>query len=300
VTRIAISGASGFVGGHLCRWLSERDLEPMAIPRPALTDDGLIEALRGAQCVVHLAARAHRLSNDIPNTGEEFHASNVELTRRLALASRVAGVRRLVFVSSAGVLGNASPPAGFTDDSHPAPHDDYTRSKLAAEQALLDEFQNDLEVVILRPPLVYGPGAPGNFRRILRAASSGWPLPVGRLTAPRSMISVRNLCDALTQAAVSDRLAGKPMLVADHEVTSVADLVQSIAASVGSRPLIIGIPSSIFAFSLKMVGRASDSHRLLQPFVVKGELARQALEWSPPYRLADELDWTVRMSGVAG
>lgn len=299
MTTIAISGASGFVGGHLCRWLRDRNFNPRPLSRATLAGDELAEALRGVQTVVHLAARAHLLRDDATDPRAKFHASNVGLTRDLAMACKASGARRLVFVSSAGVLGNASPPAGFEDVSPPAPHDDYTRSKWAAEQMLLEEFSDGLEIVILRPPLVYGPGAPGNFQRIFHAAMSDWPLPVGRLTAPRSMISVRNLCDVLTHAATSSRAAGQPMLVADNEVTNVAELVRSVAAAAGSRARVFDVPLSLLALGLRVIGRAADLHRLLQPFVLRGTLASLELGWCPPLRLADELEWTVRMSRMS-
>jgi nucleoside-diphosphate-sugar epimerase len=294
VTRIAVTGSSGFIGRHFGRWLEQHGVEPVRLDRAWFAAGAPRESLRAVQAIVHLAARAHRLREEAADPGREFEASNVELTDRVASAAAAAGVRRLVFVSSAGVLGNASPPAGFRDGDAPAPHDLYTRSKLAAEERLASGYGGALDVVILRPPMVYGPGAPGNFARILRAAASGWPLPVGSLEAPRSLVSVRNLCDLLLLAATSSQGAGARMLVSDAETTSVADLVRRIGAAAGRSVRPIRLPSWLLEAGLRAAGRGADGDRLLRPFVVRGERARQEFGWEPPFRLAGEIEWTVR------
>lgn len=293
MTIIAVSGSSGFVGRHFCGWLSRHGDEPRRLPRPLIEGGGLNEALRGVDAVVHLAARAHHLRDDESEPYAAYFASNVGLTRRVAEAAASSGVRRLVFVSSAGVLGDASPAAGFDDSNVPAPHDDYTRSKLAAEQMLLDEYSDAIQVIIVRPPLVYGPGAPGNFARIVRAAVSGWPLPVGSLRAPRSMISVRNLCDFLAHASRSREGAGRRMLVADAEVTSVADLTRAIATAAGKRARLLNVPPPVLGLCLRLVNRQADLRRLLHPFVLRGTLAAAELNWRPPFRFDDEISWTI-------
>jgi len=254
-------------------------------------------ALRGADAVIHLAGRAHRLRDVAADPAREFHEANVGITRAIAQACVSAGVSRFVFVSSAGVLGDRSPTEGFTDTSPAAPHDDYTRSKLAAEQMLAAEFGAHLEVVILRPPMVYGPGAPGNFDRILKAVRTGFPLPLGGLRAPRSLISVRNLCDVMLRAATCNLVEARPMLVSDREVTSVAALAAAIAAAVGRRNRVFAVPPPMLAAALKLAGREADLHRLLEPFVLRGSLACSTLGWSPEFEFASELEWTIRASG---
>lgn len=257
----------------------------------------LPDALRGADAFIHLAARAHRLIDDAADPVREFHAVNVEITRAIAHACVSAGVNRFVFVSSAGVLGNRSPTEGFTDTSPAAPHDDYTRSKLAAEQILASEFGKNLQVVTLRPPMVYGPGAPGNFDRLLRAVQTGLPLPIGSLRAPRSLISVRNLCDVMLRAATCKSVEGRPLLVSDREVTSVAELAAAIAAAAGRQNRVFPVPTAILAAALKFAGRAEDLNRLFEPFVLRGSLVSSALGWSPEFELAKEIEWTIRATG---
>ena len=211
---VAVTGASGFIGREFVR--STRALARTVVPlgRADLGTD-LESRLRGCESVVHLAARAHVLDSGAAADAAGFERSNVDLTRQVANAALAAGVRRLVFVSSAGVLGRASPPDGFSDYSPVAPHDAYTRSKLAAEDMLQREFARALEVVIVRPPLVYGPHAPGNFARLLGLVRRGWPLPFGALHAPRSMVGLRNLCDVLRVATAHPQAPGLRMLVAD-------------------------------------------------------------------------------------
>jgi len=259
----------------------------------------LRSVLRGANAVIHLAARAHRLRETAADPAREFHEANVGATRVIAQACVTAGVRRLVFVSSAGVLGNRSPMEGFTDDSPAEPHDDYTRSKLAAEEMLRSEFDEQMEIVVLRPPMVYGPGAPGNFARIVKAVQSGFPLPIGDLRAPRSLISVRNLCDAMFLAATSDIGTVRPMLVADREVTSVAELAAAMAEAMGRRDRTFAVPTQFLAAALRLVGRSVDLHRLSEPFVLRGSLASSVMGWSPRFDFASELAWTIQSTSGA-
>ena len=295
--RLAVSGATGFVGGHLSRWLPSQQCVAQPLSRAMIGSADLPVALRGMDAVIHLAARAHRLRDAATDPAREFHEVNVGITRVMAQACVSAGVKRFVFVSSAGVLGSRSPTDGFTDASSAAPHDDYTRSKLAAEQMLTTEFGGRLEVVILRPPMVYGPGAPGNFDRILKAVLTGFPLPLGGLRAPRSLISVRNLCDVMLRAATCSSVEARPILVSDREVTSVAELAAAIAEAVGRRNRGFIVPASMLSAALKLAGRSGDLHRLLEPFVLRGSLACSSLGWSPEFEFAHELEWTVRATG---
>jgi len=293
MTTIAVTGAQGFIGRHLCALISRSELKYVALSRQSLSAGGLTQELSGCSAVIHLAARAHVLHESASSADVEFRAANVTLTQRVAEAARSAGVRRFVFVSSAGVLGPASPADGFDDTSPPRPHDAYTRSKLEAERWLTEEFSAALDVTIVRPPLVYGPGARGNFDRLLRAVLSGWPLPVGAIDARRSMVGVRNLSDLLLRAATSPRVAGACMLVADEEMMTVGEFACAIAESAGRKPRIVAVPLQVLKLGFAAVGRRADFVRLTQPFVLRAVQARRLLSWVPPYRMRDELDWTV-------
>ena len=297
---IAVTGATGFVGRHLCEMASSAGIGTRAVPRAALWQQDLDQFLQGADAVVHLAARAHRNRRDVDDLTEAYQADNVELTDRLGEACKTAGVPRLVFVSSAGVLGRYSPPEGFSDESPPAPHDAYTRSKLAAEQLVRHRFADCLETVIIRPPLIYGPGATGSFSRIMQLATSGWPLPLGAMTAPRSLISVRNLCDLLLRVIHARQASGRCLLVADKEVTSVAELVASIRSAGGRRPRLVRVPPAAVALALSLAGRRDEYASLAKSFVVRASSALGRLDWAPPFRLPDEIRWTVACASSAG
>jgi nucleoside-diphosphate-sugar epimerase len=296
VSALAVTGASGFVGREFVRSTRELGWTVVPLGRGELVS-GLERRLVGCESLVHIAGRAHVLEAGAAADTAEFDRSNVELTREVARAARSAAVRRLVFVSSAGVLGSASPPEGFNDDSPTAPHDAYTRSKLAAECMLRVEFARDLEVVVVRPPLVYGPDAPGNFGRLLRLVRRGWPLPFGGLDARRSMVGLRNLCDFLRLATAHSAAPGLSMLVADAESPSVAELAVAFGCALGNPTRLLNVPPPVLRAAFAACGRGRDFERLTAPFLVRPRLALEALGWTPPYRFAQELAWSVGAAG---
>jgi nucleoside-diphosphate-sugar epimerase len=295
VTRLAVTGAGGFIGRELVRSMRATEFAVVPLGRAELVASPECW-MAGCDAIVHLAARAHVLQAAAAADSDAFEQSNVELTRRVAEAACSAGVGRLVFVSSAGVLGRRSPPGGFDDNSRPAPHDAYTRSKLVAEEMLLEEFRHRIEVVIVRPPLVYGPDAPGNFGRLVRLVRRGWPLPFGALDAPRSMIGLRNLCDALRRAATAPQAGGLRMLVADRESPSVARLIAEMAAALGRRARLLPVPAAVLRLALGAMGRRQDFERLATPFLLRPTLAPQRLGWHAPHRFEDELRWAITAS----
>ncbi len=293
MTVIAVTGASGFIGSEFIRSTTALGWQAIPILRNDLSEDRLLARLSGCDAVVHLAGRAHIVVVKSSQDEQEFRPANVQLTQSVADAACRAGVRRFVFVSSAGVLGRASPPAGFSDASVSAPHDAYTQSKLAAEDMLFREFDGGMEIVVVRSPLVYGPDAPGNFGRLVGLVRLGIPLPLGALRAPRSMVGLRNLCDLLCRTSVHPAAPGMRMLVADAETRCVADLVSDIAMELGRRARVLAVPGSVLRAGLWLAGRSADFDRLAAPFVVHAEQARHRLGWSPPYRFEDELAWSL-------
>jgi len=299
VTTIAVTGATGFIGRQLVTSGTNAGLRMIGLGRRELEGD-VDRQLRGCDALVHLAARAHVLEAAAAGDAAEFDRVNVDLTRRVAHAARASGVRRLVHVSSAGVLGRVSPPEGFNDWSQASPHDAYTHSKLAAEEALRREFDRDLELVIVRPPLVYGPGAPGNFARLVSVVQSGWPLPFGGLSAPRSMIGLRNLCDFLRLVAVHPAAQGPSLLVADAETPSVAELMTELALALGRPARLFSVPLSVLQAAFGAIGRGAELERLAAPFVLRPGLALERLGWNPPYAFRQEISWAVTELARAG
>jgi nucleoside-diphosphate-sugar epimerase len=293
---IVVTGATGFIGRYFCAAAAAAGHEVRQVSREILAGTDLSAMLRDAGAVLHLAARLQRGTGESGDFENEFRRDNVELTDRIGEACLVAGVKRLVFVSSAGVLGQYSPAGGFTDASPPAPHDAYTRSKLQAEELLKERYGSALDVVVIRPPLVYGPGAKGSFSRIMQLAQSRWALPLGAMQAPRSLISVRNLCDLLLRAATAADAPGLSLLAADAETTSVAELVARLRRAVGRRPGLVWVPKALVVAGLGLAGRRADVPGLSLPFALRATVAARHLGWTPPYRFADEVRWTATCS----
>lgn len=295
MTTLAVTGAGGFIGREFVRSTQASGCAVVPLGRSDL-DAALEHRLGGCDAIVHLAARAHVLDRASSNDSDAFERSNVDLTRAVAESACRAGIGRFVFVSSAGVLGRRSPSGGFDDHSRPAPHDAYTRSKLTAEEMLLEKIRHRIEIVIVRPPLVYGPDAPGNFGRLVRLVRRGWPLPFGALDAPRSMIGLRNLCDALRQAATAPQASGLRLLVADRESPSVAELVAEMAIALGCRARLWPIPAAALRLAFGAMGRRLDFDRLAAPFLLRPTLAQERLGWQAPHRFPDELRWAITAS----
>jgi UDP-glucose 4-epimerase len=295
VATIAITGASGFIGRKFSAHVEACGHRPLPLSRADLSSN-LQQTLSSADVVVHLAGRAHVLKEDSADPAQAFRAANVELTTQVLNAAIDAGVRRFVLMSSAGVLGNVTSANGFDDAASPNPYDDYSRSKFEAEQVLRALPAGRIEAVIVRPPLVYGPGARGNFGRILHAVRRGWPLPVGALHAPRSMIGLRNLCDITLMAAVDPRAAQEVVLVSDSQAVSVRELALALGTALGKVPTIFSIPVSVLGSILKLIGKRADVARLTAPFVIRPERVREVFGWSPPYSFAQEIEWTIAKS----
>ena len=289
MTVIAVSGATGFLGRHLCQELVARGHQVGALSRPQLNSGELAATLSGAQTLVHLAARAHVLKEDRADPPAEFWKCNVALTRTVAVAAQRAGVKRFIFLSSAGVLGATSPIDGFAEDATPHPHDAYTASKLQAEQWLNSELGPGMGLVILRPPLIYGAGARGNLMRLVRLALKGWPLPIGALRAPRSLVAVRNIVDLISLLAADACPVRATMQVADRETISVAELFRIVTQQAGHRPWLAPVPPGLIRLLLTLGGRDDDIARLTGPFLLRPRVAQLQFNWLPPHSQEAEL-----------
>jgi len=303
--RALVTGASGFVGRHLVTGLQTRghfvraavrvaavrvaaDMPP-AHETVAVGDVALVHdwrpALVGIDTVFHLAGRAHRLAADEAAL-RDFTSINVDATVRLAHAAAASGVRRLVFISSARVMGERSSGRPFSEADPPQPHDAYAISKWQAEQQLRAAAAA-IDVVVVRPPLVYGPGVGANFLRLLRVAASAWPLPLLRATAERSMAYVGNLVDALVRCGEHPRAAGQTYFVADAEFLSVSALLTLLRRLQGRPAHLWPVPVSALSLLLRVAGRGADIDRLFSPFRLDIHRIADNLDWQPPHT-ADE------------
>jgi len=303
--RVLVTGADGFVGTELCRRLvadgfrvrgalwEANDL-PDGCEVTVVGDIGPTtdwsSALADVGVVVHLAARVHMMSDGAAEPLAEYRRVNVEGTRRLAEMAVDAGVRRFVFMSSIKVNGEQTEGKPFLPDDPPAPVDPYGLSKWEAEQAL-ESICSDggMENVIIRSPLVYGPGVKANFLRLFRAVDRGMLLPVGALRNKRSFMGLRNLADILVECVRNDAAAGEVFLVSDGEDMSTPGLVCRIGRALDRTPRLISVPAPVLRFAGLVTGKTSAVDRLCGSLVVDSSKVREALGWSPVSTAEEEL-----------
>jgi nucleoside-diphosphate-sugar epimerase len=251
-------------------------------------------AFTGIDIVIHLAARVHIMDDSSANPLAEFRRVNVEGTAQLAREAAKAGVRRLVFISSIKVNGegNVTP---YTPDSPPNPSDPYGISKWEAEQALrIIETETGLEVVVIRPTLVYGPGVKANFLNMMKIISRGIPLPLASITNRRSLLYVGNLVDALTACAVHPVAAGRTYLISDGEDVSTPELIRRTANALKVPVLLLPVPLSLMRLAGKLTGKSGAVNRLTGSLTVDTTKIRQELGWNPPFTMEDGLAETAR------
>ncbi|WP_206930729.1 NAD-dependent epimerase/dehydratase family protein [Roseococcus thiosulfatophilus] len=287
---VIVTGAGGFIGRHLVGALASAGLDIRPAFRrdpPAgglLLDDqtndtGLREALAGAGAVIHLAGRAHRTGEAPEEQADAFGTINREWPLRLAAAGAAAGVRHFLFVSTIGVHGTQGL---IGHDSPLAPGTAYARSKAAAEAGLREEFPGHL--VILRPPLVAGPGAPGNLARLARLASLPLPLPFGAVRNRRSLLSMRGLCRAI--GAVLERWGGGDAasgayVLADAAPVSTRDIVTAVRAGMARAPGLVPIAPALLRGALAATGRGAMAGQLLDDLVVDPSAFQRDFPWRP-------------------
>lgn len=301
--RIVVTGASGFVGRALCAELSRRGhpvrgaLRQNAIAPALLKGVGSVAvgtinaatdwraALAGCDAVVHLAARVHVMDDRASDPLAGFREVNAEGTLNLARQAAQAGVRRFVFVSSIKVNGEGRA-AAYLETDAPAPQGPYAISKWEAERGLERIAQETgLEVVILRPPLVYGPGVKANFLRLMLAVQSGWPLPLGAIRNRRSLLYLGNLVDAIRLCVEHPAAAGQTFLLDDGEAISTPDLIHMLARVMGRPGRLLTVPVGVLELAGMLLGKRAAVGRLAGSLYVDSSFIRSRLEWAPPYSM---------------
>ncbi|HPV44379.1 MAG TPA: SDR family oxidoreductase [Methylotenera sp.] len=306
---VLVTGASGFVGKSLCAKLQSPGHAVFAAVRsknPRVEDFekivvGSIDsktdwsaALCNMDVVVHLAARVHVMAERSENPLAEFRKVNVEGTRHLAECVARAGVKRFVYVSSVKVNGEqtASP---YTELDKPNPQDPYGVSKWEAEQALLQvAARTGLEVVIVRPPLVYGAGVKGNFAQMIKALAKRIPLPLAAVRNLRSLIYVENLVDALILCSIHPKAAGQTYLVSDGEDVSTSSLLRRLGEAMGRPARLFSCPPALLKLVGKLTGKSDQVDRLLGSLQVDSSKIRRELGWQPPFTLDEGLKATAK------
>lgn len=304
--KILVTGANGFIGRALCSSLIKKGEAVKSVLRSAnlqiegaevvlITDfdanTNWIDALHGVEVIVHLAARVHVMNDSESNPINAFRAVNVDSTLNIALQAASVGVRRFIYISSIKVNGELTLDGRpFTEIDPPSPKDDYGQSKYEAEQGLLQmATKTGMEIVIVRPPLVYGPGVKANFASLMRAVQKGWPLPFGGITNRRSLVSLDNLVDFINICIDHPCAANQIFLVSDGVDLSTAELASRMAHIAGVSANLLCIPVWVLKMSFFLLNRRDIEHRLCGNLQVDISKSKNILGWIPPISIEEGL-----------
>ena len=312
--KVLVTGAGGFVGRALVPVLTAAGHTVIATSRNPKTDipgatlktvgelgpdTDWQAALDGVEAVIHLAARVHVMSDNAADPLAENRRINTQGTITLGKAAAAAGVKRFVFLSTIKVNGEHTTGHPFCETDVAAPKDPYAIAKEEAEQGLRDmSAKTGMEVTIIRPPLVYGPGVAGNVAVLLAVCSKGWPLPLALVDNRRSLIYVGNLADAILKSLDHPAAAGKTYLVRDGDDISTSALVRHISAALdlagmpGRRPCLWPVPPVLLRWAAALAGKSAAASRLLADLCVDDTAIADDLGWTPPFSMVQGLKET--------
>lgn len=313
--KVLVTGATGFVGHTLCSFLDTCGHNVVPVVRRATGFPGAVvtsnishatnwaTALTGCNAVVHLAARVHVMKDAASHRLTQYRETNTDATLNLAQQAAQAGVKRFVFISTIKVNGEGSPHplplsygerGAYVETDAPAPEDAYAISKWEAEQGLQKiARETGLEIVILRPPLVYGPRVKANFLRLMQLIQQGWPLPLGAIKNRRSLLYLGNFVDAIRLCIEHPAAAGQTFLVDDGQTISTPDLIREIAKAMHRPARLVPVPVSLLQWVGSMTGRSAAVARLTGSLYVDSQAIRSRLGWTPPYSMQTGLAHTV-------
>ncbi len=310
MSRVLVTGASGFIGRILAPALESAGHQVLAATRRPATAGELGEAravsglgpdtpwrdaLEGADHVIHLAARVHVMRESAADPLPEFRRVNTDGTRRLAAEAAAAGVRRMVFLSTVKVNGEATLGIPFRETDGPRPGDAYAQSKWEAEQTLFEVAdRTGLEAVVLRPPLVYGAGVKGHFLTLLRACRAALPLPLAAIANSRSLIYAGNLADAAIRCLDHPGARGKVFLVRDGDDVSTPELIRRVAAGMNRPARLFPVPRPLLRLAGAVTGNGAKMSRLLDSLALDDGRIREELDWTPPFTMVQGLRETAR------
>ena len=300
---VLLTGATGFVGSRLAQFLDQSEeialtcaVRPGASARHghSVVVKGLTgsvdwaQVLKGQQVVIHAAARAHVMREETGDPSVEYRKVNVEGTLNLARQASKAGVRRFIFLSSIKVNGECTQPIDENDS--PSPEDAYGVSKMKAEHGLKELCrETGMELVIIRPPLVYGPGVKGNFASMIKLVGKGLPLPLGSVHNKRSLVALDNLVDLIITCIDHPAAANQVFLAGDGEDLSTTELLRAVGEAIGKPARLIPVPAGLLMFGAIVLGKKSVAQRLLGSLQVDISKAQSLLGWQPPLTVEDGL-----------
>lgn len=305
VSKILLTGSSGFVGRRILQTLIEHDRDVRILTRTKYAGrvDSLVipenwhianfsQTLSGIAVVVHAAARVHVMSEKVTNSLDEYRRVNVEATLHLAQQAAETGVRRFVFLSSAKVNGETTlSQRAFRPDDVPAPQDAYGVSKMEAEQGLRQISANtEMEVVIIRPPLIYGPAVKANFASMMHWVRRGLPLPLGNINNnQRSFVGLDNLVDLVITCLQHPSAANQTFMVSDGEDLSTAELLRRLGIALGRPAKLVNIPPFFLKTAAMLANKSGVYGRLSGSFALDITKTTSLLGWSPPVTVNEGL-----------
>lgn len=305
--KVLLTGATGFIGKNLiAELLNQKFIVTIAVRKKTNLFSGLVkqvvvgnflcnpdfsDSLVDIDCVIHLAGKAHVIDKSDALAVDEFYKINTELTLNLAKQAVSAKVERFIFLSSIKVNGNQNN-YPFLEVNTPNPIEPYEISKYEAEQGLLKLSKNsNLDVVIIRPPLVYGNNAPGNFGRLIRWASAKFvlPLPLGAVKNAKSLVAIDNLVSFIITCTVHPKAANEIFLISDNDDISTTQLLKKLAKAFNKRALLIPVPVSWMVLIAKLFGKEADATRLFSSLMVDSSKARNLLDWQAVTTINEQL-----------
>lgn len=304
-TKILVTGSSGFLGHYLCQFLAELNYLVLAQTRKAqifnhpnitninfdLNDNLDSIDLNRVEVIIHCAGRAHVMNETAASPLEAYRQTNVQGTLNLAKKAVQSGVKRFIYLSSIKVNGEQTTTQAFQPNDHVHTDDPYGLSKYEAEQALLELSKNTgLEVVIIRPVLIYGPNVKANFKSMVNLASKKLPLPIGCLDNKRSMVSVYNLADLIHTCMTHPDANREVFLASDQDDISVKQLFEKLAHYQNNKLLMLPVPKSLIGFLSSLVGKKSVASRLCSELVVDSSKNTKVLGWTAPYTVDASLE----------